>query len=955
MASISQVFLGWNRPLVHTAAEYLAHHFKVENGGVDLSRVTLIAPGARLGRHIIDEIARAHGAVLGEFLTIDRFVCGLVDPPHVPTDWLRRLAWVRAASELSTEERQSLWPPGVQNSPVQLLAMAHAIDTAARRLAGDAVSFQDALETVQEKDLPDIPRWQALNLLQSGFQRQLTAINSIDPWSHRVTVGKNAHSLHIGRVILVGMVEIPGLLRTILERAHGSVTTLIAAPEDRSPLFDRLGTADTKAWHNQTLPIDDASITVADGPQQQAQAAIVLAGADPNSNPHPRTPDSVVIAVPDEEVLDALELLGRSLEPPQDGRIPLRLRSLTGTSATQTSPARMLKLVSEFLSDPELPAFSKLLRHTDIETFIRAAARRRAGALIHHDTDLLGFLDSYGTEYVHASIDGTWLGRSVGRNAAGRAVLDAIYVGATELLDGLWSDNRPARERPISAWMHVIVGLVRRVFGTPAERRSLAAISAIESIARSLQAGTIFAEHEPRISPDAAIRIVLAELARTQIPHEPDASAVELLGWLDAVHDPAELLILTAMNEGCAPRDATADPLIPDSLRSALGLSTRQATLARDLCLLTQAMHMHPRVAIIAGRRRIDGSRLWPSRLLLASDDATVVRRLGWFLAEQLDPPPGPGMIPRLSSTAPASSAFSVMPVQEHAPLKSVSVTSFKRYMRSPYEFYLHDVLKLRDVPELALELEATRFGDFLHRILEIFGKGPVASSTDEAQIAAELERIARDVAEVDLGSSPPTAVAIQFEQAMYRLKTFAPWQAERARQGWSILLIEHEVKGGILKTPHGDLEVHGRIDRIDYNAKTNQIALIDYKSGESDGKNFKQMYREDSTSVFGPWSDLQLPLYRMLAKSIADEKGASITMGYVRMPKSGKVELLEGTWTPAQLDRGIEQAVDLAGRMLRGDWLTPGTASPDEGPIAALLGVSIILPAGDDDEGGDE
>jgi hypothetical protein len=124
VASIRREFVGWNRPLVHSAAEYLARAFKVEHGGVDLSRVTLIAPGGRLGRQILEQIAVTHGAVLGEFLTIDRFVTRLTDSPQLPTDWLRRLAWVRAASELSTGERESLWPASVQNSPVQLLAMA---------------------------------------------------------------------------------------------------------------------------------------------------------------------------------------------------------------------------------------------------------------------------------------------------------------------------------------------------------------------------------------------------------------------------------------------------------------------------------------------------------------------------------------------------------------------------------------------------------------------------------------------------------------------------------------------------------------------------------------------------------------------------------------------------------------------------------------------------------------
>jgi hypothetical protein len=228
--------------------------------------------------------------------------------------------------------------------------------------------------------------------------------------------------------------------------------------------------------------------------------------------------------------------------------------------------------------------------------------------------------------------------------------------------------------------------------------------------------------------------------------------------------------------------------------------------------------------------------------------------------------------------------------------------------MRSPYEFYLHDVLKLRDVPELAVELEATTFGDLLHRILDQFAQGSFAASTDESEILAELDRIAKEVAAIDLGTNPPTAVAVQLEQAMYRLKGFAKWQAERMRQGWRIVATEWVATGGVLKSESGDLRIRGRIDRIDYHEEKKQIALLDYKTGEGDGANFKRMYQENSASVFGPWNDLQLPLYRMLAQPIADEKGASITMGYVWIPKRARSNSLKAPGRRGSLIAGLSR-----------------------------------------------
>lgn len=949
MARINRVFLGWDRPLVHTAAEHLARLFKVPGGGVDCSTVTLIAPGGRLGRQIVEEIARSHRAVLGEFLTIDRFVSRVCHSPRLAPDWIRRLAWVRAASALSTQERAALWPAAVQNSPVQLLSMAQAIDAAARRLAGDGVSFEDARGAVVEKDLPDAERWSALSLLHGAYAGQLGAMGFVDPWTHRVDTGRRASELEIGSVVLVGVVELPGLFREILRRGHGEVTALIAAPPRREDLFDELGGADPSAWQQERIVIADAAIHVVEGPVQQAQAALVLAGGD---NAAPR-PDAVVIAVPDEEVLDAIERLGRSLEAPSDGRMPLKLRSAAGVSAVMTPPGRLLRLVGEFLADPEFPAFSRLLRHADVERCVRRAAMQRGGSIIREETNLLAALDAYGADHVHGRIDGTWLGGKR-EDPLRTSLLTAIYQGVAEMLSSLWMDGRPAPARPISAWMSPIVAVARLVSAGSVDEQEVAAMRVIETTARNMHEGARFGDLEPHVPPDAAIRLLLGELSRAQIPAPFDPEAVELVGWLEAVHDPAETIILTGMNEGCAPREAPADPLVPEALRQALGLSTRRATLARDLCLLTQAVHGHPRVEIIAGRRRVDGSRLWPSRLLLAADDATVARRIGWFLADPIDSPPPLGDIPKLRAQGPTRDAFSVMPIEPHEALREVSVTSFKRYMRSPYEFYLREVLELEDVPPLASELEARAFGDFLHRVLERFASSSSARSSDEGAIFGELRELAAVEAMVQFGHQPPTAVAVQLEQAMYRLKGFARWQAERARDGWEILHVEWKAPRLTLHPSEGELRVKGRIDRIDIHRARGEIALIDYKSGEGDKSAIKGMYRAASTSLFGPWTDLQLPLYRAMASPLAEQHRAKIVMGYVWLPKSGEVEWLEGTWEESVLDQGIEQAEELAGRMLRGEWMHTGNATPTDGPTAALLGVSIILPE-NEAEGGEE
>ena len=115
-----------------------------------------------------------------------------------------------------------------------------------------------------------------------------------------------------------------------------------------------------------------------------------------------------------------------------------------------------------------------------------------------------------------------------------------------------------------------------------------------------------------------------------------------------------------------------------------------------------------------------------------------------------------------------------------------------------------------------------------------------------------------------------------------------------------------------------------GRIDRIDHNASTGELALLDYKTGNSTlDPDYGYSKRE------GRWIDLQLPLYRQLLGAIEDEHCRTIVntkaidknnvrLGYISLPKkTDNVKFELAKWNEKDLSLAEEEARDVV-RFLR-------------------------------------
>ena len=166
----------------------------------------------------------------------------------------------------------------------------------------------------------------------------------------------------------------------------------------------------------------------------------------------------------------------------------------------------------------------------------------------------------------------------------------------------------------------------------------------------------------------------------------------------------------------------------------------------------------------------------------------------------------------------------------------------------------------------------------------------------------------------------------VQVEQLRLRLDAFAEKQAERAAAGWLIERTEgqgREHTDAVLEVDGQPMILRGRIDRIDVHRDTGQRAILDYKSSDTAKTPEKAHQRGEE------WIDLQLPLYRHLARSLGIEE--PVQLGYVLLPKDvEKAGFCMAQWTDQDLAAADEVARQVVRDIRHERFWPPADPAPD-------------------------
>lgn len=887
-----RVFLGWDAPYPRLVARAIWDRFGGPAGG-EIGDLLIVVPARRAGRLVLGalvDIAEQARTALEppRFLTPTEAADELLGAPRTTAGGaLQQLAWRAALLALPVGDREAI----VASNPDPTLHTAWSrigrlISHAHEALGARGYRFRDVADRASSIDgFQEIDRWRALADAQDEYAARLAELGRPDAALERLERAGLGATTTDAPVVLAGVADPPMILRQALAACAGPVTPFVYGPESRVGGFDALGALIDAEWGLPDLP-DDLVRFALDADDQAEHAIGALAEWSKGRAAH-----DCVLVTPSAEV-------GRALSRRADRTPGLRVRDAAMRTVASSAPGRTLAAAASLLESRDDVSFARFVRVAPVtDAITRALGEDPSVWLDAIDKDHERHLPRFPSPNV----------RAVG--------------AAQDMLGELWTIERAPAETMARAVRGVLLGLFGDMdLASPdpearADARSAEAlISSAEEIARA--GGMV------DLSPAEAVRLVLDDAGGRGLPGDAEPNAVELVGWLDAVYDPAPCAVVCGLNEGLVPADPSSlsgvGALLPEPVRRAMGLETRSRAVALDSYRLSALVGSREQCALISGRRTSEGEALLPSRLLLGSGPKLVKRvtRATAGRAEaspvSAESGPGPGAIDRF---VPAPVVLEDTASLGEPPI--LSVTAFAMYLRSPYEFYLRYILRLRERSDTAVEMDGGLFGSVVHDALEQFGLSDADASDNEDTVRAAMLSFLHDAGKARFGDRPRPAVRLQLAAAQSRLVELARWHAERRRKGWLRFLRPE------WKTPDGGIElafdgrlarISGKIDRIERNAHTGAFAVLDYKTGEQQPK--------AGAALSGPrgeapsWHDLQLPLYRrLLLTQSGVPADAEISVGYINVGRAASaVGLDDPEWTAdefASADRAAAAVID--------------------------------------------
>ncbi len=887
-----RLFLDWKCPILAKAEELLLENYSTDRDW-DLRDLLIILPSSLAKRRLRERLtlrAEAEGKVFypPKIETVGDL------PEHLyhakfpfASDFVQILAWCSALRAMDANQLRGILPLPSSISGEQWLELGKLLSGLHRELASDRLDFSDVVQAVGNH--PEADRWKVLASLQHRYLSTLDELKLWDIQTARVVALDYHEPRTTQRIIVIGAVDLNQTQRGFLAQVAQQVEVWIAAPESLNDMFDSLGCLLSEDWENYQIDIPEDVLTVIGSPQDQAE---LVASCLAELGPRYHAAD-VTLGIPDASLVSVLRqhLFTCGVVARHGPGVPL----------ASSEPARLLERIGEYLRSGTFSEYAALVRHPIVEGLLNRACAELP-------VDWLGQLDAYYHQALPRAVE-SWINPECTQF---RVIAD--ITAATKA----WLANLNAPARPISDWVQPLLDVLRVAYEAEScelenetERALYQAcqdvcrrIAELNELPRSLQIS---------LESWEAIDWLLRSMSGMLIPEPPNSAAVEMLGWLELALDDARALILTGMHDGVVPESINADMFLPNQLRKQLGMMDNARRYARDAFALEVMLNTRKFMRIVVGKYGADGDPMVPSRLLLACGLKRLPARVLKLVSA--DTSDSPSDVVRTWRDVKGFSRIDIPPPQDSVALPTtISVTAFRSYLECPYRFYLRHVLRLDSEHDFEDELDAAGFGNLLHAALNSLIDNEIGQATDAEQIRDHLIAELRLLATRQFGPHPPAAVEIQLEQAEERLAAFARKQAERAAQGWIIRYAESifDARRSIcLGDQSRSLILTGRIDRIDFNPRTGQWAIWDYKTGDTARKPHVAHISKNRG-----WIDLQLPLYRHLFRALfpAGDGAPTPSLGYILIPKkSDDIEFALAAFSESELadaDRTAQRVV---------------------------------------------
>ncbi|MBA2115614.1 ATP-dependent helicase/deoxyribonuclease subunit B [Planctomycetes bacterium FF15] len=904
---ISREFVTWDRPILHSAADWLIRSATVSPENlplVDLSHCLVVVPGGLAGRRLVELLVQkvehdGRSLIPPVVITVGQL------PEHLyeaklpfASELTQQFAWGETLRAFGNDQLKPLIPfPPDANDLGTWRDYGDSVRRVYRELVSDAFDFSEVAQKAHSlEDFTEQPRWDVLAKLQSAYLARLDTLQMWDKQSARLYAIKQDECHSDSHIVLLATVDLNRATRQMLDQVAGKggkVTAIVGAPDSWSDHFDEHGCLVADAWTDEAIELDWKSVAIVDGPTQQADEAVGAIASVAKKY----TAKDIIVGLPDEHLLGEVRRIF--------GQHGLKCRFGPGRSVVSTLPFRLIETIIELSQTRQYNALAAALRHPDLFqtlTFAQPGIEK---------------LDNWFNKRLPDVIDNSIQNEEVSQAVGKLNELAAPFVG---------------EKRSLPEWADQVRMLLLAVYGSQTIDLDT---EANFQLARPLQAvneamtqwNDIPETLSQAFGASEMLRVLKSQLSSSMIPAEHDAEAIEALGWLELPLMDAPVCVVTSFNDGLIPSANTADLFLPNSLRNLLGLEDDSIRYARDAYQVQAIQHSREVVKWIVPKRSADGDPLAPSRLLFTGSTNDLANRVHKFFGTPEDPQnqakqPGQDAQDhqqRIAIPVPDSLEVVEMPAWDR-----FSATRINQYLKCPYRFYLKYVLRLRGEDDSSTELDGGAFGNLAHDTLQAFGTSDLKGSADEKVIFDFLSAELSDLAAKRYGKSPLATIKLQIEQLRLRLRAFAAGQAQHRQDGWIIHRCEAEVAGPYptILVDGNEIELEGRIDRIDHHPESGQWAVWDYKTGDSTGdpeKDHQIGPRNDKK-----WVSVQLPFYRHLVKSVGVR--GEVSLGYITLPKLGEeVRFREAKWGESDLDEADATIVQAIQDIRAGKFFPPG------------------------------
>ncbi len=528
------------------------------------------------------------------------------------------------------------------------------------------------------------------------------------------------------------------------------------------------------------------------------------------------------------------------------------------------------------------PVFSAFVRGGDVRRWLKAELGLDDAKL----TAALVDLDNRQQQLIPATIDDI----APKTEHTLRGIFEFVKVqirkrGLRQILSSIFAtfalDERDERSREFAAAAEVVNGLVDECFA-------------------------------PDVPNDLALELFERRLGEATYELEPDEGETILTdGWLELPFLDADEVVISGFAEGKVPESVVGHAYLPDALRRGLGLVDNAARTARDRTILAMTLACRKTEAVTVHFHSVDGKGdvLKPSRLLFdCADDGELVRRVISLYATRAGTDETP------PADLPSQWKIRLPFPPDHESLCRTSPSSLDLYMRCPFTYLLRKTFGESEDYH-ADELDASEFGNLAHEALEAWGKGDLKDSDDAEAIARLLEENVDGLLAERFGLAIPAIVALQGESVKRRLKHFAALQAARAAEGWRVMATERK-----MEVAYGHTRVAGRCDRIDYNERTGEWCVVDYKTWDSPARAAACEMKKDRETgeIVRVWKSLQLPLYCAMLDAdpeFPDARRERITACYCVLAKTAD----ETCYSPPFSGEEVPDAETMVAKLVAG------------------------------------